>query len=101
MARRRRLAKSGSISTNRTPASSRRWTSREASVLTKGFFPSRTTASWIVVARGAFHSDFGPNDPAAGNADSADQLPVVEQRKAATNGHQFWDVCERRELGIG
>jgi len=37
----------------------------------------------------------------AGNPDSADQLLVVEQRKAATNGHQFLNVCERRELGIG
>jgi hypothetical protein len=33
----------------------------------------------------------------SGNPDSADQLLVVEQRKASTNGHQFLDVCE---LGI-
>ena len=48
---------------NRRPASLRRWTSTEASVLSRAFFPSRTRASWIVVVTGAFRSDFGPNDP--------------------------------------
>src|SRR6267142_1808618 len=52
--RRRPLAKSGSNSPNRRPASPRRWTSTEANVLTRGFFPSRTTALWIADVRGAF-----------------------------------------------
>ena len=37
----------------------------------------------------------------AGNADAADQHPVVEQRQAAADSHQFPDIGERRELGIG
>jgi hypothetical protein len=63
MVRRRPLAKSASNSPNRRLASPGRWTSTEASVLTGAFFPSRTTASWIVVVGGAFRSDFGANDP--------------------------------------
>ena len=38
---------------------------------------------------------------AAGNADATDQSAVMKQRKAAADGHQFWHVRERRELGIG
>jgi hypothetical protein len=35
----------------------------------------------------------------AGNADSADQLALVEQRKAATNGHQFWMFASGASIG--
>src|ERR1700739_1594506 len=72
MVRRRPLVKSGSNPPNRRPASPRRWTSTEASVLSRAFFPSHTRASWIVVVTGAFRSDFGPNDPTTASSNVGD-----------------------------
>src|ERR1700740_1022837 len=89
MVRRRLLAKSGSNSPNCRLASPLRWTSTEASVFTRAFFPSRTTASWIVVVRVAFRSDFGPNDPTGGTQREAEQYgrPLRELNAMETLKH--------------
>ena len=51
--------------------------------------------------RGYPRQHWQPADPVRDfrrKPDSADQLLVVEQRKAAANGHQFLDVCGKRRF---
>src|ERR1700758_497601 len=102
MVRRSPLAKYGSNSPKRRPRSPQRWTSTEASALTGGYFPSPTKATWIVVVREVFRSDFGRNDPTEMRKAAMDEGRYPPAAVAERHHHRgFSPNCHSRHVRIG